>query len=113
MFTIRNLLTLCLALGTLLLAGCRGPLAVNRALVAREKSIQNPKLFGVWLRENKADSAPVTVACVYPLGTHQYLIEWYQCKREAPVKPGVPGSLKINSTCTFIARLSAFFNFIS
>ncbi len=74
MLTRKHFWWLPLASAFLLLAGCRAPLAVNRALVPRREAVQIRKFFGVWKLRQRPKGAADSVACVYPLGKRRYVI---------------------------------------
>ncbi|MGC9261758.1 MAG: hypothetical protein ACP5I8_16970, partial [Phycisphaerae bacterium] len=85
----------------LLVAGCRAPLAVNRALVPRHASIQDRKLFGIWELRQRPKGTAESVVCVYPLGERRYVVTWGIYKSGA-----VPAKPKLKGEATFIGSLS-------
>ena len=91
------------ALAALLLAGCRAPLAVNRALVSREQAVRNRNLLGLWQLRQGTKHAVENIVCVYPLGKRRYVITWSAYK---PTAPGAKAELKGNFTATFIGSLT-------
>ncbi len=85
----------------ILLAGCRAPLAVNRALVRRSASIQIKKLFGVWELRQRPKGTATSVMCIYPLEKRCYVITY------SIYKPGtVPSKPDLKGAAVFTGRLS-------
>ena len=92
---------LSLAFLAFLLAGCRAPLAVNRALTPRSESVQNKNLFGVWTLRQRPQGTATSVVCIYPLGKRGYVITY------SIYKPGVvPGKPDLKGEAVFTGRLS-------
>lgn len=92
---------LVMVVGALALAGCRAPLAVNRALVPRRASIQNKKFFGIWELRQRSKGTVKSVVCVYPLGKRRYLVTWSIYKTgAAPAKPDLKGEAVFISSLT-------------